>query len=756
MSDRDDASTEIIDDLLDKWEDANEAGQPISIDELCRSHPGLIDQVRSQITRLQAIDGRIGSGLDANAMASAKLPIQSTIEELEFLKRGGLGAVFIGEDTATRRRVAVKFLHSHLANDPPFRERFALEAEVTARLEHPGVIPMYGVGENAAGEPFYAMRFIDGESMDELIHRLHRDDANGLGGRVENDRRYRQLLSNFVSVCKTIAYAHNRGIVHRDIKPANVMLGKYGETIVVDWGLAVPVARDATFRDSGENTLMIKSSLDSGSSGHGSGTPLYMSPEQASELAPTPASDIYSLGATLFRILSGQPSVDGDTITEIKRNVIDGRIRDLQQASSMVPPALASIVGKAMSHRPTDRYDTAIELANDVEAFLADDAVDAHNESWLSRFTRLSRRHRDATKTAIAMMIVGTVAAIGGFILLGTYAARERRLHRSAEAAEHRADQMRQQSLALSAQFLSKSIGQEIDLRWRILEASADSRKLRELVASLNQRVGERLDASRGDDGIPLERLRPEQEALQIWLQGQFERHSHSIRSQAWFIQGREGTQFAQVPPGASIGRNYRYRDYFHGKGFDFTKEQVMQLPVRPGPLADRAVHMGVVYRGTNQGTLRTAFSVPIYDGDADNGDRKKVGVIGMAVELGDFQMDPHTWLIDTRPDAFGRERALLLQHPRMGILGRDADLPVLSQEWLDRLLKLRRRDKSLAAAQLSSVTDPVTRSSAQVAMQPVVVHSRSDEVADTGWVVIVSEENDLRDNSIEPLDPSE
>jgi len=169
----------VVEDLLDRWEEAAESGQPIAVEDLCRSYPQLLPEVRSRIARLQAIDGRIGAGLEAKSLADAKLPIQSTIEELEFLQRGGLGAVYVGEDMSAHRRVAVKFLHTHLASDPICRERFALEAEVTARLEHPGVIPLYGIGENEHGDPFYAMRFIDGHSMDELIEQLHQSKSRG-------------------------------------------------------------------------------------------------------------------------------------------------------------------------------------------------------------------------------------------------------------------------------------------------------------------------------------------------------------------------------------------------------------------------------------------------------------------------------------------------------------------------------------------------------------------------------------------------
>src|SRR5262249_45634157 len=179
--------------------------------------------------------------------------------------------------------------------------RFLREAEITARLQHPGVVPVYGLTRDENGRPCYAMRFIEGESLQEALQRFHAPDANAAPG--SRELGLRQLLGRFVQVCNAVAYAHSRGIVHRDLKPANVMLGKYGETLVVDWGLAKPVGRTDADRASGEESLAPASGSDSADTvlGEALGTPAYMSPEQASgawdELGP--AADVFSLGATL-------------------------------------------------------------------------------------------------------------------------------------------------------------------------------------------------------------------------------------------------------------------------------------------------------------------------------------------------------------------------------------------------------------------------------------------------------------------------
>ena len=182
------------------------------------------------------------------------LVMKSQFGQLRLHAEGGLGMVFRADDKRLSREVAVKFIRSTLASDTESRDRFRLEAEITSRLEHPGIVPVYGLGDTGEDELFYAMRFIQGQTLEELIDRFHAESDRESPD--DHERRFRELLERFIAVCKTMAYAHNRGIVHRDIKPENVMLGRYGETIVIDWGLAMPVGRHGVFKDSGEMTLL--------------------------------------------------------------------------------------------------------------------------------------------------------------------------------------------------------------------------------------------------------------------------------------------------------------------------------------------------------------------------------------------------------------------------------------------------------------------------------------------------------------------
>ena len=198
--------------------------------------------------------------------------------------RGGLGQVSVALDHELDRPVALKEIQDRHADEPISRARFVQEAEITGKLEHPGIIPVYGLGHDATGRPFYAMRFIQGDSLKEAIAAFHGNEG------LKKDRsarlsRLRELLRRFTDVCNAIAYAHSRGVLHRDLKPGNIMLGPYGETLVVDWGLAKPVGGELSGDGSSLTEGPIRLSALSGSraetvAGSPIGTPAYASPEQ--------------------------------------------------------------------------------------------------------------------------------------------------------------------------------------------------------------------------------------------------------------------------------------------------------------------------------------------------------------------------------------------------------------------------------------------------------------------------------------------
>ena len=331
--------------------------------------------------------------------------------------QGGLGQVSVARDAELNREVALKEIQREFADDANSRARFLLEAEVTGRLEHPGIVPVYGLGQYDDGRPFYAMRFIRGNSLKEAVDHFHRAED-------DSDRifRLRQLLGRFVDVCQAIQYAHSRGVLHRDLKPGNIMLGKYGETLVVDWGLAKTVGKEEIDAATEEATLTPKSGSGSAPTQMGSaiGTPQFMSPEQAAgrlnELGVK--SDVYSLGATLYYILTGKAPFVSEDLGSILKLVERGEFASPRMIRPNTPRPLDAVCMKAMALRQADRYDNPSALADDIERYLADEPLNALREPLTLRGRRWIRKHPRVVASLAATVLVGLVstAVIAGLV----------------------------------------------------------------------------------------------------------------------------------------------------------------------------------------------------------------------------------------------------------------------------------------------------------------------------------------------------
>jgi tetratricopeptide (TPR) repeat protein/tRNA A-37 threonylcarbamoyl transferase component Bud32 len=325
--------------------------------------------------------------------------------------------VSVAQDEELRREVALKEIQPQYADHTLSRSRFVLEAEVTGGLEHPGIVPVYGLGCYPDGRPFYAMRFIRGVSLREAIQQFHAADVPGRDP-GERELTLRGLLRRFVDVCNAIAYAHSRGVLHRDIKPDNVMLGAFGETLVVDWGLAKATGEVAEGAVSEQAPLRPAAADGSAPTRVGSaiGTPAYMSPEQAEGRVDQlgPASDIYSLGATLYSLLTGRAPFTGAELGPVLGAVRRGDFTPPRKVKPAVPAALEAVCLKAMALRPANRYPTPIDLKSDIEHWLADEPVSAWREPFRVRAGRWARRHQALVAATAASLLVAILAGGAG------------------------------------------------------------------------------------------------------------------------------------------------------------------------------------------------------------------------------------------------------------------------------------------------------------------------------------------------------
>lgn len=297
---------------------------------------------------------------------------------LERVARGGMGVVYVAEDEKLQRRVALKVLDVP-GRDGDLAQRLIREALVLARLEHPGIVPVHDVGTLADGRVFYTMKLVQGQRLDKYIETV-----------ASISNRLRILLR----ICDAVAFAHAHGVLHRDLKPANIMVGSFGEVLVMDWGLAkllgqeVPTPVQVADPDGTifEKPTLARHSndgitLSTGSTGHGTvmGTPGYMSPEQAcGDIERLDArSDIFSLGALLRFLLSGDSNASDPAA---------GRLHP--------DNALKAICSKATAPNPGDRYPTVPELAQDVSRYLDGLPTKAHRESFIEKLLRFYRRYR--------------------------------------------------------------------------------------------------------------------------------------------------------------------------------------------------------------------------------------------------------------------------------------------------------------------------------------------------------------------------
>lgn len=412
--------------------------------------------------------------------APSKWETQQRYQLVSNFARGGLGAIWLAQDTRLRREVAFKELLPAALKNRNALERFLEEAQITGQLEHPGIVPIYDIGYQQNGTPFYAMKLVRGDTMEKAIDAYHQLPADS----PEKTLTFRKLLNCFIAVCNALAFAHDRGVLHRDLKPLNVMLGAFGETLVLDWGLAkvldVPATDEAnpittSTAELGSEATVITSQTTDGKSqtlasqagasqagasiggktqqnqsgtfgvtkrvvtdvrtagsqtmaGSVMGTPAYMPPEQAAgkleELDPQ--SDIYSLGGILYKLLTGQQPIARGNIREILQRVKDNEIIPPRQHIATIPRPLEAITLKAMAKEKAERYASALDLAKDVEAWMADEPVSCFEDPWKVKVRRWMQKHPRTVAGSSATVALLLVVWIGSAWMTSAQRARIR------------------------------------------------------------------------------------------------------------------------------------------------------------------------------------------------------------------------------------------------------------------------------------------------------------------------------------------
>ena len=360
----------------------------------------------------------------------------SRYELLERKGWGGMGEVWLARDRELNREVLLKQVLPQLAENARNRGRFLRETRTGAILEHPGIVPVYDIGQHPGGQLFQVMRYFRPGSLHKKIAAYHLAHPDAL-----DELAFRTLLGHFDTACRAIEYVHTRGILHLDIKPQNIVTGEFGETQIIDWGLAQITDADMLEKVHQESGNLASGSARGDSQTPGSrvkstatdvlarglrGTPAYAAPEQwkGDRSLLGPWTDVYGLGATLFEILAGKApfKVPSPTLEE------DVEIGNLHRdVKPWVPANVRAICRKAMAVKPGDRYATAAALADDIERFLADEPVAAWPDPWRVRLWRFVKRHRTAVAAAGMLLATTTVAlAIGNVLVARERDAKER------------------------------------------------------------------------------------------------------------------------------------------------------------------------------------------------------------------------------------------------------------------------------------------------------------------------------------------
>lgn len=671
---------------------------------------------------------------------------------------GGMGDVFQARHSQFGRLRAVKVIKPHLvaAGQHEVVKRFYQEIKAIGGLEHPNIVVAIDSSTPDDETHFLVMEYVDGTSAGDLVERF---------GPMS--------VANACEVARQTAigldYIAQQGMVHRDIKPSNLMITSVASphllgadtpavshqqplVKILDLGLALLVGDDHERLTRLDHRAM--------------GTAMYMSPEQWRTTSVDIRSDIYSLGCTLYHLLSGKPPFLDSELRPEKAHE-KGKVPPIR-GGQQIPRPLWTVLRKALAKDPHERYQSPAELAEDLAQFAvgntlvelveqsrhkptnaptqqghASDTLAAngtHSDTLLAG--RQLGSSLTATPAATRRWLWGAMAALAVAVAAGVWLADQ------VSRSEAQRAQDKRETAAFAAGVAAKNIATEINRRFdRLIDLSLstapvlpgpDGGKV-----SLQKYVQIVDDASR-DPSLDAREFHELWKPLGVWLQGEKDDYDRRSPSESWFIVIRDGTQVARAPNSRSVGKNYAHRDYFHGQGTDLEEGATGVDPIE-------LPHRSAVYESTSTKKMKVAFSVPVWDSSSLSINSQVAGVLAMSLDLGGFlaledRLPPgkEVMLVDLRVDEIEGtpKRGLILHHNDLANRNKAGSLARLSEDLLVRVEKALKSGERLKI--IDDYSDPLGRPGKGkfwCAVAPVEVLRNNDEVIPTDWVVLVQEE---------------